>query len=196
MRNLILILVVLLCSCQEKTEKEKLPVDNNAQQGIDIVVDGTEDGKTTVNGDVLQLKSADLLRQSIYQTLGRGKTLKVSERGLTSDITDEFSGNFGGTSGLRFGEIYADSPSTSYLLALAVVADHAANRCVEDKSEVLCQCDTEESAQKMLNRALPFFDTSLPESQAIVKTFRDACLADQTAALTSLLGSLAFAARI
>jgi hypothetical protein len=203
MRMLILALLFYLSGCEKNDDIDKRT--KNEKEKAAAQPDGTEKesperpgGNPPAPGANIQLKSSDMIAQSIYSTLGRGKTLRTDGQS-TTDITEEFKKNFGGTAGLRLGEIYADAPSTSYLLALTIVAELAARRCMEEINAgngELCQCNTEENAEAMLKRALPHLNFADPALTDVSDQFTTTCASDPEGAITSLIGSLAFATRL
>ena len=203
MRMLILALIFYVSACEKNDDKDKRtqkdPEKAGAQpEGTETATPESPSGNTLNPSASIQLKSSDMIAQSIYATLGRGKTLR-NDGQTTTDVTEEFKKNFGGTSGLRLGEIYADSPSTSYLLALTIVAELAARRCMEDINAgngELCQCSTKEDADAMLKRALPHLNFTDAALSSISDQFSSTCAQDPEGAITSLIGSLAFATRI
>ena len=155
------------------------------------------------SGDGIKLKGANLLAQSLFQTLGPNKDLKPGgEGGKDTHLFDNYSQNFGNTDGLRFGEIYPDSPSAGYFLALAIIADNAARICQTELGNAtpsgprsLCRCNTAEDARAMLDRAVPSAGFSQGANQDLVKKFQERCQADYIGAVSSLVSSLAFAVR-
>ncbi len=159
--------------------------------------DLTEEEKVTEN---IQLKGTSLLAQSLYMTLGPSKDMsgEVDDEGKELSIFDVYGENFGQTDGLRFGEIFADSPSTSYLMALAILGHNAAQRCMEEIAYgelTLCQCDTTADAQEMIMRALPFVDAADAGMEEMASEFAKQCRTDYVGAISTLIASLAFAAR-
>ncbi len=203
MRMLILAFLFYLSGCEKNDEIDKRTI--NEKEKAAAQPDGTQKeniekpgGNTPAPEANIQLKSSDMIAQSIYSTLGRGKTLRNDGQTIT-DVTEEFKKNFGGTAGLRLSEIYADAPSTSYLLALTIVAELAARRCMEEISAgegELCQCNTKENAESMLKRALPHLNFTDPALTGVSEQFTTTCATDPEGAITSLIGSLAFATRL
>lgn len=150
--------------------------------------------------DSLQLKGVSLLAQSLHSTLGPSKDVSDDSSGdpaRKQSLFDVYASNFGSTQGLRFGEVFADSPSANYFLALSIVADNAARRCrielLESKPDSPCACDTPEKAKAMLRRAAPSVDFTSSAQSAIVEKFAQRCKDDYVGAVSSLVSSLAFA---
>ncbi len=164
----------------------------------EAAADSSADGSAAKE---LKLKSTDILAQSIFAALGPGKTLKKSDGAGTRDLMADFSRNFGGTTSLRLGEVYADSPSVAYILALGIVGTNAGAVCKDqlakkDPEGDKCRCDDAPSANAMISRALPFLDMDTDDSRGLVDELTAQCLKDPAAAVSSLISSLAFAARI
>lgn len=182
--TLLLGLLVLATACgREKTRDED---DDNQADAV-----AQPDGP-------LQLKGTGLLAQSLYNTLGPGKDLsdRTDEEGRRISMFDLYGSNFGMTDGLRFGEIYPDSPSTAYLLSLAIVAQNAARLCSEElynRQLTLCKCDTQEDAFAMLTRAFPYVDFTAEPNAPLVTEFQDKCSKSYVKAISTMLASLAFA---
>lgn len=150
----------------------------------------------TTSTDGLRLKGVGLLAQSLYQTLGAKKN--ISANNGNEDLFATYSQNFGNSDGLRFGEVYADSPSTSYMLALAILAGNAAVRCEEEITQgtgTQCQCNTTQSGSSMLRRAFPKIDFNDQSRAGLVEHFVDTCKKDYRSAISSLISSIGFAAR-
>lgn len=191
MRNLQRLMILLLMTsaatqCVKKSKK-----------------DSTEEpiGNRTTGESGVRLKGVALLYQSLYRTLGPNKEKLPPKNGArtSENIFDTYAGNFGNTDGLRFGEIYPDSPSASYFLALSIMADNAAKVCQEEllgsPSTSPCKCDTMDSAKALLARALPSTNLSDERGTHLTKQFHERCKADYPAAISALLSSLAFAVK-
>jgi hypothetical protein len=168
-------------------------------------VDSTETEQTTnKSSDSIQLKGVSLLGQSLYATLGPEKDSIESGSGnqasKTTSLFEVYASNFGSTEGLRFGEIFADSPSANYFLGLTIVADNAARKCqvevLTKKAGSLCDCGSSvEKAREMLSRAVPHIDFHNPTRAELVDEFHKQCQSDYTGAVASLISSLGFAVR-
>jgi len=147
----------------------------------------------------VRLKGAGLLAQSLYRTIGPGKDKAVGDGSTPEEnLLATYRQNFGDTEGLRFGEVYADSPSTSYLLALATVGANAASRCQEELAQAgdsLCRCDTMDAARALLGRAFPALDLNAPSAVQLTQKFQQACASDNRGAIASLISSIGFASR-
>ena len=148
-----------------------------------------------------QLKGVTLLSASLFKTLGSDKD-KGNTRdrdGKSVSLFDTYVSNFGSTDGLRFGEIFADSPSANYFLALTILGDNAARKCqvevLTNAPNTLCKCASKDEAKAMLSRAMPSKDFTKPELQPILEEFQQRCAQDYIGAVSSLIASLAFAAR-
>lgn len=188
-------LVLLFPGCMKDGRFDRRDPDLGAEQPA-------QGGKPT-GGDGIKLKGANLLAQSLFQTLGPNKDLKPGgEGGKDTHLFDNYTQNFGNTDGLRFGEIYPDSPSAGYFLALAIIADNAARICQTELGNAspsgpksLCRCSTADDARAMLDRAVPSAGFNQGSNQELVKKFQERCQADYIGAVSSLVSSLAFAVR-
>ncbi len=164
-----------------------------AKGGEDDEGDGSATDRST-----LHLKNGDLLAQSLFRTLGRGKSQAVD---TGRDLFDTYRQNFGGTRDLRLGEIHADSPSVGYVLALGILADNAAKVCAaqtaaKNPEAAACGCADHETALAMMERAMPFADFEGPAQAEVVDAFAAACEKDAASAIFSLISSLSFAAKL
>jgi hypothetical protein len=90
----------------------------------------------------------------------------------------------------------SDGITDTYLRALEVVGDVVAHNC--DFNNPYCQCNTAESAKSMMKRCLPNLS---PEGTAMIEatnvlfeTCKSDKLEDRRKAISSLIGSYAFAA--
>jgi hypothetical protein len=190
-------LIGVWVGCNKTQSIDKRPSPNGEQEP-DLAKDGGP--KVNPNQKFIQLKSGSMLAQSIFRTLGRGKTLRNQDLGKV-DLMDEYKQNLGGTSNLRIGEIYADSPSASYMLALSIVANNAAKVCTEDTANYsqdasLCDCSDPATAEAMLKRALPYLSFEDEKVKTVSSAFALECAKDSYGAIASLISSLAFAARL
>lgn len=186
------------------------PRDNPDDPGRSQASDASED--TTASDDAtpaedddamedLQLKGVNLLGQSLFATLGPRKDLSglTDTEGEPLSLLEIYAGVFGHTKGLRFGKVFADGPSTAYFLALAILADNAAAKCQEEQwiggasYAGPCRCDTHDTAQAMLQRAIPFID--FEGQQDLVTEFALGCHGDYRATVASLVASISFAVK-
>ena len=191
-------LAVTSCTKTDRRNERGQHRDQNATQETPAEGGDTQEESGV---KVLKLKSSDMLAQSIYAALGPGKTFKREESGEVRDLMFDFRRNFGGTSSLRLGEVYADSPSVAYVLALGIVGMNAGTICQElltksDPESANCRCGDEPSAKAMITRALPFLDMKSDEAKAVVSDLAAQCAKDPAGAIGALVSSLAFAARI
>jgi hypothetical protein len=160
------------------------------------------ENKGSPNKDI-QLKGAFLLAQSIGATFGQGKDLVEKPRQNRNDPVSrescfsQYGSNFGSEDGLRFGELYADSPSSSYFMALSICAVKVSAACLAESTDPnsSCFCGTRESAIAMMRRAMPYLDISKPELQPVVDEFEKSCKANYPKAVAALINNLGFVSR-
>jgi hypothetical protein len=153
----------------------------------------------------LQLKNASLLQQSVELSFGSGKDL-MEDPSAPRNATETkvscfkvYEPNLGSEAGLRYGEIFADSPSTQYFMSLSICASKIAKSCQEEirdkKPNSKCDCSTPDKAKRMLQISMPQIDFSLPENAVALSKVTDGCKTDYTGTIASIVSSLAFAQR-
>jgi hypothetical protein len=155
----------------------------------------------------LQLKNAALLSQAVENSFGAGRDLipDPSQTGRNANADAKTScfevhkHTLGSESNLRFGEIFADSPSTQYFMSLTICASKVAAACKTDVdaqgAASRCDCSTTEKARAMLQRAVPQVNFSEEAQIAVVEKVAQGCKADYKGTIASIVSSLAFAQR-
>lgn len=192
-------------ACGKLGGKSKSSQDN--QDPTSVTEDTGRGNPYQASQPHFQLKGAFLLSQSVGSSFGQGRDfITPSQRqGVENPLRafqkiscfEWYSTNFGSETGLRFGEIYADSPSSSYFMALAICSQAVASSCLEDSQIAgsMCYCKTKESALAMLRRAVPFFDFSQGSGQVYVELVTQSCQKDPRRAIAAIMNSIAFVLR-
>jgi hypothetical protein len=190
------LLALALAACTTLKKDKKDDRKNEPVAGTATPPAGQDPAAPPASGDgaVLKLKGTTLLAQALYSTLGSGKNINDNNE----DLFDLYSQNLGKTEGLRFGEIYPDSPSASYLLALTIIADNAARRCQDEIATGkgnLCHCETGDQAKAMMARAFPFAGFDKGEHADVTARFAELCAKNYVAAVSAIISSVGFAAK-
>ena len=156
--------------------------------------------------ELVRLKDSNLLAKALTATFGLGMDESYDEidaDGNPISVIEKYRKTFGSTEGLRAGELVADvlnESSTSYMLALNILADTVGKRCLDAVSNAsanrhLCRCDSGTDARATLQRAIPWHDFDGDDASEIVSHFSDVCRGSVREAVTALISSLAFAKR-
>jgi hypothetical protein len=205
MKNLLvrsgkLILVSCLVGAMVQACGAKKDSSNNANSGNNE----TAANKSGEAG--LQLKNASLLSQSVEATFGAGRDLVPDPSQGRNGNPDAKTSCFevhkhtlGSESNLRFGEIFADSPSTQYFMSLSICASKIATACKADVdasgASSRCDCSTPDKAKALLQRAISQVNFSDAAQAAVVAKVSEGCKTDYKGTISSIVSSLAFAQR-
>ena len=152
-----------------------------------------------------QLRGASLLAQQSESSFGPKMDLvESSERAQNGampkvSIFAKYQNNFGTEAGLKIQDKFADAPTESYFLALAIAGDAIARNCEIDVTTKAaaskCYCATDAAAKEMLQRSLVRADFNAPEKAEFITKFSQGCKSSYRATLGGLINSLAFVQR-
>jgi hypothetical protein len=176
----------------------------NKDSGNSGAAANTSQNKVDTEGG-LQLKNALLLSQTVESAFGSGKDLieNPAQAGRNSDAKSScfevYKHTLGSEQNLRFGEIFADSPSTQYFMSLSICASKVASACKTDISQTginsKCDCSTREKTKALLQRAIPQTNFSDSAQAELVEKVFTGCKTDYKGTISAIISSLAFAQR-
>jgi hypothetical protein len=160
---------------------------------------------TAAKEATFQLRGASLLAQQSESSFGPKMDLVDSatkaQNGSTvkESIFTKYQNNFGTEAGLKIQDKFADAPTESYFLALAIAGDAIARNCEIDVTTKAaaskCFCATDAAAKEMLQRSLVRADFNAPEKAEFITKFSQGCKASYRATIGGLINSLAFVQR-
>jgi len=204
-----LILGFFMVSCDSVSSNKRIfkPFKTNVVN-IDVTVAPTVETPVEIENNYagLQLKSSNLLRNSIASCLGENRTIIKTDmiksesaptgflepEKFTAEqdvITNSLLDIDGDLAGTRF-STRADQLSVTYLGAATSIADVVAENCTPTDEK--CKCGSLESAKLLMARCLPSIN---PESEGFVTNaefFAKSCQENPKKAIASLIASYAF----
>jgi hypothetical protein len=198
------------CGIDEEAKKAS-EAENGAGAGGEETGGQVEKAKGSLSLTDIQLKSASLLATHTENVFGPGMDLAAAPVAMGGNNRNNnnapksvfvvYQNNFGSESGLRVGDKFADGPTESYFMGLAIAGETVARNCQNDvlnkAEESKCYCATEEKAEELLGRAFSHWDFSTGERKAFVKKIAEGCAERKTykATINGMVMSLAFALR-